>query len=146
MTNHTYIIRQQDRNIAIGFIDSQLNKNHAWLNEIESQRIIAGQEYLQARTDSVSFNAWCQKWLNESQWAEIKQAIMARNRQETRLRYVAEPHKTISVTHRAWKILSEIALQEQLTLSEVIINRLGDDDDDDAAARPPAKSRYNLPN
>lgn len=144
MTDHTYIIRQQDRNAAISFIDNQLNKNHAWLNESESQRIIAGQEYLQARTDPISFNAWCQKWLNESQWAEIKQAIcIARNRQETKLRYAAEPHKTISVTHHAWKILSEIALQEQLTLSEVIINRLSGND---ATACPPAKSRYNLTN
>ena len=143
MTNHTYVIRQQDRNAAISFIDNQLNQNHAWLNETESQRVIAGQEYLQARTDPASFNAWCQKWLNESQWAEIKQAIcIARSRQETRLRY-AEPHKTISVTHHAWKILSEIALQEQLTLSEVIINRLGGND---AANCPPAKSRYNLTN
>ena len=144
MTNHTYIIRQQDRNAAINFIDDQLNKNHTWLNEIESQRIVAGQEYLQAKTDPVSFNAWCQKWLNESQWAEIKQAIcIAKNQQEARLRYAAEPHKTISVTHRAWKILSEIALQEQLTPSEVIINRLGDND---VTTCSPVESRYNLTN
>lgn len=141
MTNHTYIIRQQDRNAAISFIDNQLNKNPLWLGEAESRRTAAGQEYLQARVDPASFNMWCQKWLNESQWAEIKQAIcMTRSRYETRQRY-GEQNKTISVTHQAWKILCEAALQDQLTLSEVIINRLGSGN---AVPCPSAESRYNL--
>ncbi len=141
MANHTYIIRQQDINAAITFIDRQLNKNPEWLDETESLRMIAEQEYLQARIEQANFNAWCQKWLNENQWAEIKQAIcLARGRQEIKSRYI-EPDKMISVTHQAWQILSAIALQDQVTLSEVIINRLGGNN---AVVSQPPKSRYNL--
>jgi len=142
MTNHTtYIIRQQDINAAITFIDHQLSKNSGWLVETESLRMVAEQEYHQARIEHANFNAWCQKWLNKSRWAEIKQAIfLARDQQEVKSKYI-EPHKMISVTHQAWQILSEIALQDQATLSEVIINRLGGNN---AVVSQPRKSRYNL--
>lgn len=146
MTNHTYIIRQQDRNAAIGFIDHQLDCQPGWLSEVESRRALAEQEYQQARIDPDSFNTWCHKWLNEDQWAEIKQAIcVARGRQEKRLRY-AESNKTISVTQEAWKILSELALKDQLSLSEVIVSRLGKDTVTTATIGSPDKSRYNLAN
>ena len=125
MTDQNYVIRQQDRDTAITFIEDQLNENPRWLCKTDSQRIAAEQEYRESRADPASFNAWCQKWLNEAQWAEVKKALcITRSYKKEKLRYV-EPHKTISVTHRAWKILSELALHDQLTLSEVIINRLG---------------------
>ncbi|MCC6916924.1 hypothetical protein [Nitrosomonas sp.] len=146
MTNQTYIIRQQDRNAAVSFIDHQLDTQPDWLSEIESRRAMARQEYQQARTDPDSFNAWCHKWLNENQWIEIKQAIcVARGRQEKRLRYI-EPNKTISVTNEAWKILTELALKDQLSLSEVIVNRLGKNTITTTTISSSAKSRYNLAN
>lgn len=146
MTNHAYIIRQQDRSAAISFIDHQLHSQPGWLSEVESRRIMAEQEYQQARIDQDSFNAWCHKWLNEDQWAEIKQVIcVIRGRQEKRSGYV-ELNKTISVTQEAWKILSELALKDQLSLSEVIVSRLGKNVITTTTIGSPAKSRYNLAN
>jgi macrodomain Ter protein organizer (MatP/YcbG family) len=125
MTGHDYIIRQQDRNAAVAFIDDQISKNPQWLNEIEAQRIAAEQEYQEIKADPTSFNAWCRKWLNETQWAQIKEAICtARDHQQESLKY-AQPSKTVSLTHHAWQILSDLARQDDITLSEVIINRLG---------------------
>lgn len=140
MTEHVYTIRQQDRKAATAFIDSQLGKDPKWFGTTESQRIAAKQEYLESRIDSIHFNRWCKKWLNENQWMEIRKAInMNRDRKEEIRRYT-EPHKTISVTHHAWQILSELALQDQLSLSEVIVNRLGKNN---TTARSSVESRYN---
>ncbi len=140
MTKHIYIIRQQDKQAATTFIDDLLNRNPTWFGATESQRSRAKQEYLESRTDSVHFNTWCQKWLNETQWMEIKKVISAKeSRSETKKRYT-EPHKTISLTHHAWEILSALALQDQISPSEVIINRLGNSH---VTTSSSIKSRYN---
>ncbi|SFU31498.1 hypothetical protein SAMN05216339_101300 [Nitrosomonas eutropha] len=143
MAEHSYIIRQQDRTAATTFIDDQLSKDPKWFSTTESEYSAAKQEYLAARADSINFNTWCQKWLNETQWMEIRKVIsMNKDHKEERRKYT-EPHKTISVTHRAWEILSELALQDQLSLSEVIVNRLGNNH---ATVCLPVESRYNLGN
>jgi hypothetical protein len=143
MTERAYIIRQQDRKIAIAFIDNQLNKNPKWLETTEAQYSMAKQEYLVSKANSTSFNTWCQKWLNKAQWIEVRKVIgMNKNHEEEKWRYI-EPHKTISVTHHAWRILSALALQDQRSLSEVIINRLGKEFTTISSS---AKSRYNQSN
>jgi len=143
MTKHVYIIRQQDRKAVTTFIDNLLNKNPEWFGTTEPQRSTAKREYLESRADSVHFNTWCQKWLNETQWMEIRKVICVNaGHQPERQRYT-EPHKTISLTHRAWEILSELALQDQISPSEVIVNRLGKSN---VTTCLPAESRYNLGN
>lgn len=143
MAEYPYIIRQQDRKVATTFIDSQLSKDPEWFGTTKPQHSAAKQEYLASRADSINFNMWCQKWLNEAQWMEIRKVIsMHKDHKEKRQRYT-EPHKTISVTHHAWEILSELALQDQLSLSEVIVNRLGNNH---ATVCSPTESRYNLGN
>lgn len=124
MTRRCYVIRQQDKNTAVAFIDSQIDKNPKWLGLVESQRVIAEQEYREAKADSASLNAWCQKWLNETQWGQIKDAINTARAQKEELKRI-QPHRTISLTHQAWQILSDLARQEGITLSEIIVNRLG---------------------
>lgn len=124
MTNQEYIIRQQDKNAAVSFIDDLIVNNSHWLALDEAQRLCAEREYQNARNDSVILNAWCQKWLNESQWIQLKKAIcIARDRIESQ-KYRTQL-KTISLTTTAWQILSELAKHDEVTLSEVIINRLG---------------------
>jgi len=126
MTGHSYVIRQQDRNAAVAFIDSQISKDPQWLGNVESQRIIAEREYRDIKADPASFNEWCRKWMNETQWTQIKEAISIAREQKEKLKRV-QPDKTISLTHRAWQILSDLARQDDATLSEVIVNRLGRD-------------------
>lgn len=126
MAEHSYVIRQQDRDTAVAFIDSQISKDPRWFSNVESQRMVAEREYRDIKADPPSFNEWCRKWMNETQWAQIKEAIsLAREQKETLKR--VRPDKTISLTHRAWEILSDLARQDDATLSEVIVNRLGRD-------------------
>ncbi|HRQ05200.1 MAG TPA: hypothetical protein PK580_04470 [Nitrosomonas halophila] len=124
MTGRCYVIRQQDKNTAVAFIDSQIDKDPKWLGLVETRRAIAEQEYRAAQADSTSLNAWCRKWLNETHWGQIKNAINSAREQKEQLKRI-EPHRTISLTHQAWQILSDLARQEGISLSEVIVNRLG---------------------
>lgn len=126
MADQKYIIRQQDKNAAVNFIDDQIASNSYWLTTNDTQRQSAEFEYQNARFDSITLNEWCQKWLNEAQWLQLKNAIcIARDRIESQ-KY-SPPLKTINITHTAWQILSELAKHDRVTLSEVIINRLGSD-------------------
>lgn len=136
MSDQIYTIRQRDKETAAVFIEKQLNKDPRWPGNTDSQRLTAEQEYSSAKRDVAHLNAWCRKWLNEAQWAEIRRTIQAlKERSEKKLHY-SEPHKTISITHQAWKALSEIALQEQKTLSEVIISRFDKNNTNDVSNEP----------
>ena len=126
MCDQKYIIRQQDKNAAVSFISDQIASDPNWLAFDDSMRANAELEYLNARYESIKLNEWCNKWLNDIQWKQLIDAIhIARNRFESQ-KYRPQL-KTISITHSAWQILSELAEHDKVTLSEVIINRLKDD-------------------
>lgn len=126
MADQKYIIRQQDKNAAINFLDHQMASNSYWLTGDDTQRVIAELEYRNIKYNSIDLNEWCKKWLNETQWMQLKNAIrIARDRIENQ-KYRPQL-KTISLTHNAWQILTELAKHDEATLSEVIINRLGND-------------------
>lgn len=126
MADQKYVIRLQDKNAAVSFIDDQIASNSYWLTTDDTQRQSAELEYQNARHDSITLNGWCQKWLNETQWIQLKNAICIARDQIESQKY-RPPLKTISITHTAWQILSELAKHDGVTLSEVIINRLGSD-------------------
>jgi macrodomain Ter protein organizer (MatP/YcbG family) len=124
MADQKYIIRQQDKNTAVNFIDDQIASKSYWLTVDDTQRLSAEREYRDAKHDSITLNKWCQKWLNETQWVQLKNVIsIERNRIESQKH--KSPLKVISITHTAWQILSELAKHDDITISEVIINRLG---------------------
>ncbi|MDV6345456.1 hypothetical protein [Nitrosomonas sp. Is37] len=124
MADQNYIIRQQDKNAAVSFIDNQIASNSHWLTMDDTQRLGAELEYQNVRHDSIALNEWCQKWLNETQWVQLKNAISIARDQIESQKY-RPPLKTIGITYTAWQILSELAKHDGVTLSEVIINRLG---------------------
>ena len=126
MTDHKYVIRQQDKHAAAGFLDNLITSDSRWLTKDDAQRVVAELEYRDAKHNSIVLNEWCQKWLNESQWMQLKNAVRIAREQIENQKYRPQL-KTISLTHQAWQILTELAKHDEVTLSEVIINRLGDD-------------------
>lgn len=126
MNKQKYVIRQQDQNAAVEFLDKQISSGLYWLGEDASQGIVAEREYQDAKTNPNDLNAWCEKWLHETQWAQLKNAISIARDQIEKQKYRPQL-KTVSLTHNAWEILSELAKNEGLTLSELIVNRLGNE-------------------
>lgn len=126
MNKQKYVIRQQDQSAAVGFLDKQISSGIYWLGEDISQSSMAEREYQGAKTNSNDLNAWCGKWLHDTQWAQLKNAISIARDQIEKQKYRPQL-KTVSLTHNAWQILSELARNEGLTLSELIVNRLGNE-------------------
>ncbi|HNP51522.1 MAG TPA: hypothetical protein PKJ85_06965 [Nitrosomonas nitrosa] len=124
MAEQKYVIRQQDKNAAVSYLDQQIASNPQWLSHDDAKRSIAEREYRDAKFESITLNDWCWKWLDETRWAQLKNAIQAaRDRIESQ-KYRPQL-KTISLTHNAWQILTDLAKHDEATLSEVIIKRLG---------------------
>ncbi|MFZ1712662.1 MAG: hypothetical protein WAT53_06315 [Nitrosomonas sp.] len=118
-----YVIRRQDRHAAIAFVEQKLNQEPQWIGVDENQQLIAKQEYFGSLIDPDGMNAWCEKWLNDVQWEQLRQAIsVGCDVQENRQ---LQPLKTISLSHQAWEILADLAQQSDTTLSNVIITHLG---------------------
>jgi macrodomain Ter protein organizer (MatP/YcbG family) len=126
MTDQKYVIRQQDKHAAAGFLDNMIASDSCWLNKDASQRVIAELEYRAAKHNSIALNEWCTRWLDQTQWMQLKNAVRIARDQIESQKYRPQL-KTISLTYHAWQILTELAKHDEATLSEVIINRLGDD-------------------
>lgn len=119
-----YVIRRQDRRTVLTFIEHLFDDESAWINGKENQQLIAKQEYLDSMADPDGINAWCAKWLSDVQWEQLRQAVSAACHLREKIRQ-AQMLKTISLSYHAWKILVDLAQQENTTLSNVVINHLG---------------------
>lgn len=73
------------------------------------------------RGDPAALQAWADRWLQEREWTQLKNAIRAQRKRE-RDHYRDKP-KSIVLSHRAWYILSELARRDGVTLSQFIINQ-----------------------
>lgn len=124
MRTGRYIIRRQDRGVAIAFIEQQLIQKSLWIDGDEKRQSMAKQEYLDCRIDPDGINAWCAKWLNEMQWQQLKEAISNARYMQERIRPL-QPLKTVSLSYQAWEILVDLAQRNNTTLSNVIITYLG---------------------
>lgn len=123
MKTGQYVIRRQDRQTVLTFIEHLLDDEVHWINGKENQRQIAKQEFLDSMPDP-DINTWCAKWLSDAQWAQLRQAISAARNLRERIQQ-AQMLKTISLSHHAWQILVDLAQQDNTTLSNVIISHLG---------------------
>lgn len=119
-----YIIRRQDRHAAITFVEQQLNQESQWIDGDEKQQLTAKQEYLDSLTEPDGMNAWCEKWLNDVQWEQLRQAISGARDMQEKIRQ-SQSLRTISLSYQAWEILADLAQQNNTTLSNIIIMHLG---------------------
>lgn len=64
---------------------------------------------------AVQVNAWCEKYLSSAEWATLKLAI--RKRRERRVR---TDLKTVTISARAFDLLSKTSTRDGVTYSEVL--------------------------
>lgn len=68
---------------------------------------------------AVQVNTWCEKYLSSAEWATLKLAI--RKRRERRVR---TDLKTVTISARAFELLSKLSTRDQGTYSEVLEKHL----------------------
>jgi len=107
---------------ALVYIGSNLRDPY-WPSEDTSAQVRAERKLRTAKRDPVRLNRWCEKHLSAAQWIQLKNAIRAARKRTADLS--RDPPKTVTLSHKAWRIISDLAKRDGVTLSELIEDRLG---------------------
>jgi macrodomain Ter protein organizer (MatP/YcbG family) len=107
---------------AIAYIGSKL-RDPWWPSEDTTAQLKAERGFRTGKRDPVTLNRWCEKHLNATQWKQLKNAIRAGRKRTADLS--RDPPKSITLSHKAWQIISDLGKRDGVTLSALIGTRLG---------------------
>lgn len=117
MARPKYSITPADSSFARRWVEGKL-ANPAWLGP---DRAWDAHQNLAARIESAAeLNAWCEQWLDNTHWTQLKNAVRA-----ARKRAKSDGMVSVTLSRNAWGILSYWAERDACTLSGVIEQRLG---------------------
>jgi macrodomain Ter protein organizer (MatP/YcbG family) len=122
MARSRFIITRQDKAAALAYISNKLRDPY-WPSENTGRQIKAARKYKTAKRELVTLNEWCETWLDSAQWTQLKNAIRAARKRAADLQ--RDPPKHVTLSHKAWQILSDLARRDGVTLSTLIEDRLG---------------------
>jgi len=66
-------------------------------------------------------NAWCEKYLSGAEWTKLKSAVRKRRERFRR----CDEQKTVTISAKAHRLLSQLANRDNVTLSEILEHYLG---------------------
>jgi hypothetical protein len=121
MARERYTITDGDLGFAVSYLSRKLQSDY-WLSDDVSRETKAQRAYRAAKRDAVTLTAWGEEWLSSAQWTQLKNAVRAARRRQADLS--RNPPKHVTLSHRAWLILHELAERDGVTLSELIEKRL----------------------
>jgi macrodomain Ter protein organizer (MatP/YcbG family) len=121
MAKSRYVVTKGDAAFAVSYLSRKLQGGY-WPSEDTALQTKAEREYWSATRDGVTLTSWCEKWLDTAQWTQLKNAIRAARRRQADLS--RDPPKHVTLSHRAWLMLHDLAERDSVTLSEFIERRL----------------------
>ncbi len=124
MPRPRYTITKSDYKTARDYIARKFFQNASWPAEDDLESIRAERSFKRT-TDVTTLNAWCEKWLTAEQWTQLKNAVRATRKRRAAL--AGEGRKHISLTHRAWLMLSNLSMRDGITISEWLEENLEDE-------------------
>jgi macrodomain Ter protein organizer (MatP/YcbG family) len=122
MARSRYTITEPDMAAALAYIGSKL-RDPWWPSENTTAQVKAERGFIAAKRGPVTLNEWCEKHITTAQWFQLKNAIRAARKQTADLS--RNPPKSITLSHKAWRIISDLAKRDGVTLSALIEDRLG---------------------
>ena len=122
MARSRFTITRQDKTAALAYISNKLRDPY-WPSENTARQIKAERKYETAKRELVTLNEWCEKWLDSAQWTQLKNAIRAARKRTADMQ--RDPPKSVTLSHKAWQIISDLAKHDGVTLSTLIEDRLG---------------------
>ncbi|MEZ6137032.1 MAG: hypothetical protein R3C53_19225 [Pirellulaceae bacterium] len=126
MPRTKYVVTAADLNHASSYLETQLltfaiasrdNVTHSVVVGELREATARGTKAERAR----SVNEWCEKHLSSVEWRKLKAAI--RKRRQRWERY--EEQKTVTISTRAHRLLTNLSKRDDVTFSEVMENYLG---------------------
>ena len=122
MARSRFTITRQDQTAALAYISNKLRDPY-WPSEDTTRQLKAERKYKEAKRELVTLNEWCEKWLDSAQWTQLKNAIRAARKRTADLS--RDPPKSVTLSRQAWRIISDLATRDGVTLSALIEDRLG---------------------
>ena len=125
MPRQKYAITQTDFRFARQYLSRKLNEDYDWLagSPLEEDSGVAGERDFHKIRKPEELTEWGEQWLSREQWEQLKTAIRAARKR--RRDQSGEGTKHLTVSWRAWSILHDLAKRDGVTISEVIVSRLG---------------------
>lgn len=122
MTIATFAITQDDFPTACAYVQRKLADQPFWLDNMEAE-----QQWRTARRDPVTLAQWCEHWLNAHQRRQLQAALRAARKRRRDRTGSRDPAVNVTLSRQAWRILSDLAQQDGLTLSAWLIARHRDE-------------------
>jgi len=122
MARSRFTITRQDKTAALAYISNKIRDPY-WPSEDTTRQLKAERKYKDAKRELVTLNEWCEKWLDSAQWTQLKNAIRAARKRTADLS--RDPPKSVTLSRQAWRIISDLATRDGVTLSTLIEDRLG---------------------
>ena len=112
-------ITEQDLLAAWGYIQRKLKNETGW-PVANNKR--ANKSLEESSITATELNSWCDEWLSREQWEKLRNAIIAARKRE-RDKGSDQGTKHIDLNHDAWRLLSDLAKHEGVTLSKFLVSR-----------------------
>lgn len=122
MAREKYTILPAELPVVVRYLTRKCREGY-WLTKDVSAEFQAAEEYETAKRDVVTLNAWCERWLTDSQWTQLKNAVRAARKRARDL--TRDKPVSVTLSRRAWRILHDLAERDGATLSELIEQKLG---------------------
>jgi macrodomain Ter protein organizer (MatP/YcbG family) len=112
-----------DFRTAVAYVERKLATELWWLGEDDNRDHTARSAWPMAKRDPVTFTHWCQQWLERDQRRQLQAAVRAARKRRRDHCGDRDPPVNVTLSRQAWLILSTLARQEGLTLSQWLIAR-----------------------
>jgi macrodomain Ter protein organizer (MatP/YcbG family) len=112
-----------DFRAAVAYVQRKLATELWWLGEDDRRDHVARSAWPTANRDPVTFSQWCQQWLDRDQQRQLQAAVRAARKRRRDQQGHRDPPVNVTLSRQAWLILSTLARQEGLTLSQWLIVR-----------------------
>jgi macrodomain Ter protein organizer (MatP/YcbG family) len=118
MTHSTTQPSPADFQATVAYVQRKLATQPFWLTEIQAEIT-----WKHARRDPVTLAQWLERWLDPTQRQQLNAALRAARKRRRDGTGERDPAVNVTLSRRAWKILSDLARHDGVTLSAWLIQR-----------------------
>ncbi len=119
-----YKLTPEDRAIVVDYIDRKFASDLAakpeqrWPDNVQAKN-----KFKQAKRNVGTLDAWCQLWLDVKQRRRLKNSLRQAKKRKAANTGDNEGYSNITLSRRAWRILSGLAKHHGVTMSAFIEKR-----------------------
>jgi len=122
MNPSRYTLSPQDVTAVRAYLQRKLATQPYWLDNLQGEG-----EWDHAKRDPLTLKRWCERWLDADQWRALKAAVRAARKRRRDRTGTRNPPVNVTLSRRAWSVLSDLARHDGVTLSDWLIHRHHDE-------------------